>query len=157
MTGLSKGYVIPRIKAGDQTASVVARDGTNRAAGAAAGCDSRQLLFEQFASIYSARCTHCKDFHDNKSYCFRLRTFPSMPRSGNRSRSRSRTRSRSPTWSKSSGEWTGSGSDDDSDSEESVAAQETVAEEVQSDKHGPPVDLSQAGQVLQLQEEDRRS
>ena len=74
MTGLSKGYVIPRIKAGDQTASVVARDGTNRAAGAAAGCDSRQLLFKQFASIYRARCTHCKDFHDIKSYCFRLKT-----------------------------------------------------------------------------------
>ena len=54
MTGLSKGYVIPRLVAGDQTVSVVACDGINGEAGTVAGCDSRQQLFVQFASIYRA-------------------------------------------------------------------------------------------------------
>ena len=141
MTGLPKGYVIPRLRAGDQTASVVARDGQDRAAGAAAGCDSRQLLFDQFASIYKARCKYCRDFHDVKSYCFRLRTFKSMPRSGNRSRSRSRSRSRARSWTRSSSEVSDSGSDEGSDSGDSVP-QEVVEDGIVSDKHGPPVDLS---------------
>ena len=43
MTSLPKGCVIPRLKAGQH--SVVVRDGQNRAANAAAGCDSREQLF----------------------------------------------------------------------------------------------------------------
>ena len=93
MTSLPKGYVIPRLKAGHQ--SVVVRDGQNRAAITAAGCDSRQQLFSKNVdSFYRARCKHCKNFHDANSYCFRLRRFSSkMPRSRSRSRSRSRDRS----------------------------------------------------------------
>ena len=147
MTGLPKGYVIPRLEAGEQLASVAAHDGQHRAAAAVAGCDSRQQIFAQFASIYRARCKHCRDFHDVKSYCFRLKKFPTMPRTGDRSRSRSRGRSRSRDRSRSgsrssSGSWSGS---DGSDSVGSVSAavQESVGGELLSDKHGPPVDLSQ--------------
>ena len=43
MTSSPKGYFISRPKAGHQ--SVVVRDRQNRAADAAAGCDSRQQLF----------------------------------------------------------------------------------------------------------------
>ena len=64
MTSLPKGYVIPRLEAGEQLASVAAHDGQHRAAAAVAGCDSRQQIFAQFASIYRARCKHCRDFHD---------------------------------------------------------------------------------------------
>ena len=79
MTSLPKGYVIPRLKAGHQ--SVMVRDGQNRAAEAAAGCDSRQqLVSKNVDPIYRARCKHCKNFHDANSYCFRLRIFSSkMP------------------------------------------------------------------------------
>ena len=75
MTGLPpKGYVIPRLKAGQQ--SVVARDGQHRVADAAAGCDSRQQLMSvNVNSFYRSRCKHCKNFHDANSYCFRLRRF----------------------------------------------------------------------------------
>ena len=55
MTSLPKGYVIPRLKAGQH--SVVVRDGQNRAANAAAGCDSWQQLFaKNVDSYYRARC-----------------------------------------------------------------------------------------------------
>ena len=42
MTSLPKGYIIPRLEAGEQLASVAVQDGQQRAAGAAAGFDSRQ-------------------------------------------------------------------------------------------------------------------
>ena len=141
MTGLPKGYVIPRLKAGHRSVSVVARDGQNRAAGAAAGCDSRQQqpISRNVASVFRARCKHCKNFHDVNSYCFRLRTFSStMPRSRSRSRSRSQ-RSRDRSWSRSSSDVSDSSSGHESDSGDS--AQQDVGEEIVSDKHGPPVDL----------------
>ena len=134
MTGLPKGYVIPRLKAGHRSVSVVARDGQNRKVGAAAGCDSRQQLISK--NVFRARCKHCRNFHDVNSYCFRLRIFSStMPRSRSRSRSRSRDRSRS----RSSSDVSDSGSGHESDSGDS--APENVGEEIVSDKHGPPVDL----------------
>ena len=135
MTSLSKGYVIPRLKAGHQ--SVVARDGQNRVTDAAAGCDSRQqLMSESVNSFYRARCKHCKNFHDANSYCFRLKIFSSkMPRSKSRSRSRSQARS----VSRSSSDGSESGSGHESDSGESALQDE--GEVLISDKHGPPVDL----------------
>ena len=137
MTGLPKGYVIPRLEAGHRSVSVVARDGPNRAAGAAAGCDSRQqLISKNVASVFRARCKHCKNFHDVNSYCFRLRIFSNtMPRSRSRSRSRSRDRSRS----RSSSHLSDSGSGHESDSGDSAPLD--AGEEIVSDKHGPPVDL----------------
>ena len=135
MTSLPKGYVIPRLKAGQH--SVVVRDGQNRAANAAAGCDSREQLFaKNVDSFYRARCKYCKNFHDANSYCFRLRIFSSkMPRSRSPSRSRSRARS----VSRSSSDGSESGSGHESDSGESALQDE--GEELASDKHGPPVDL----------------
>ena len=135
MTSLPKGYVIPRLKAGQH--SVVVRDGQNRAANAAAGCDSRQQLFaKNVDSFYRARCKYCKNFHDANSYCFRRRIFSSkMPRSRSCSRSRSRARS----VSRLSSDGSESGSGHESDSGESALQDE--GEEIVSDKHGPPVDL----------------
>ena len=158
MAGLPKGYVIPRLEAGHQSTPDVARDGHNGADGAAAvvrdgqdgadgaavaGRDGRQLLFKQFASVYRARCRYCKDFHLSKSYCFRLKTFKSMPRSGHdRSRSRSRSRSRARHSPGTSSEESGSGSDDQYDDSADSISEKTVEEgEIVTDMHGPPVDL----------------
>jgi hypothetical protein len=130
MACLPKGYVIPRLVAGDRVASV-AHGGLDSAAGAGAvhDYDSQRQTRNQFA-MFRARCEFCRDFHDKKSYCFRHRIFSTMPRS--RSRSRSRTSSESESESQ------------DSDSAGSEAGvKESAGELLLQDKHGPPVDVTQ--------------
>ena len=139
MACLPKGYVIPRLVAGDRVASV-ARGGLDSAAGAGAAhdYDSQQQTRNKFA-MFRARCKFCRDFHDKKSYCFRHRIFSTMPRI--RERSKSRSVSRSPSRSRTSESESESQDSDSAGSEAGV--KESAGELLLQDKHGPPVDVTQ--------------
>ena len=77
MTGLSPGYVIPKIAklascAPGCNREVLAGPGAHAGTGHGSGSDSHSRVRAEYSLIYKARCVFCKNFHKPTSYCFRL-------------------------------------------------------------------------------------
>ena len=73
MTGLSPGYIIPKIAGyAPGNREVLARPDGCHGTLLSSGSDSRSLVRAEYSLIYKARCKYCKSFHKPTSYCFRL-------------------------------------------------------------------------------------
>ena len=143
MSGLSVGYVIPRLTNVCGTPPLV-RDVPNGEGGAQQGRGahtehhlsvdkdngSLRQLRDEYKQIFSARCIYCKSFHHPDKYCFRLSIFSNMARG--RGRLAAGSDSDSTSGSETGGEDYGDASsvEDQSDSEDS----RTVVQ----DDLGPP-------------------
>ena len=138
MAGWSEGYVIPRLANPPLVRGVPYEvGGAQRGHGAHAehhlngDKDNGSLRHQNvdYKLIYSARCIHCKSFHNPDKYCFRLTTFQAMAR-GRRRGTESDSDSSSSSESRDEDYGDGSSIGDPSDSEDSRV--------VVQDNLGPP-------------------
>ena len=145
MTGLSPGYVIPKIAGyAPGNREVLARPDGCHGTLLGSGSDSRSLVRAEYSLIYKARCKYCKSFHKPTSYCFRLnRRFVSAMGRGKHRRGQSSSSSEEEgerSDSESFSDDSGSGSEESEHHE--VAAPAVPVDAGGQDAFGPPFDIN---------------
>ena len=149
MTGLTNGYVIPRLPSyvrvpgvrvepkghGNALAVLVARARAPPSGDSHGDVDGDRIVRQQYALIFGSRCIHCRDFHHPTNYCFRLKHFK-MPKRRRHQESETES-SQDEEGQLSSREDTESGSEREEDAaSENDAADDALAAK---DEFGPPV------------------
>ena len=148
MTGLSPGYVIPKIAklascAPGCNREVLAGPGAHAGTGHGSGSDSRSRVRAEYSLIYKARCVICKYFHKPTSYCFRLnsRVVDAMARGRHHRHGSSSDSSEEDGERRTSSDYSSDDTDSDASGGGVGVAPAVSAESGGQDAFGPPFDI----------------